>query len=89
MENYLHKKLALSEGDVITVTLNQHANVLLLTDADYQSYCSGDAYQYQGGAATESTYSITAPYSGAWNLVLDLGGKTGVIEYEVNITRGS
>jgi len=91
LENYLHKKMELHEGDVLEITLKQPVNVLLLTDDDYQHYGSGTAYNYHGGAVADadSAYSIAVPYTGTWNLVLDLGDKPGTIEYSIHIVRAS
>ncbi|CAN5908320.1 DUF1883 domain-containing protein [soil metagenome] len=77
--NYLHAESCLNSGDLAVVPLDSQANVMLMDDLNYSSYRRGDSYRYFGGFAERSPIRIAAPYSGHWNVVVDLGGYAGSI----------
>ncbi len=83
--NYLHKQLELQAGDVVEVTLDHPANVQLLDPANFEAYREGKPYRYYGGYATQSPYSIAAPFPGTWHLVVDLGGGIGSVRASLQV----
>jgi hypothetical protein len=83
--NYLHQEYDAGPGDVIEVTLDHAANVLLLDGANYANYRNGRAYQYRGGYVRSSPFRISPPNQGRWHLVIDLGGNAGTVRASVRI----
>ena len=75
--NYLHQEFDAAPSDVIEVTLDHAANVLLLDETNYASYRGGKPYRYQGGYVRYSPFRISPPSEGRWHLVVDLGGYAG------------
>jgi hypothetical protein len=84
---YLNSELDLHQGDVVQVTLDSQANVMLMDYSNYDAYRNGRAYRYFGGHATKSPVRIPAPRSGKWYLVVDLGGYAGKVRAGVSVLR--
>lgn len=85
---YIYSNLGfLNGGDIVQVHLDTQANVLLLNNSDYWRYQRGSDFSYYGGLATRTPYNIGVPYSGQWNLVIDLAnvGGYGSVGYSINI----
>jgi hypothetical protein len=87
--NHLHKELELEPDDVVEVTLDGRANVMLLDAANYERYKRGKAYRYHGGLGEQSPVRLPAPGSGKWHLAIDLGGFTGHVRAGIRLLRGS
>ena len=85
MSQHLHQRIRLDQGDIISVSLGQQTNVLLMDDNNDQQYKRGQSYRYHGGLFTTTPARISAPNSGFWNLVLNLGGRSGRIKYSISI----
>ena len=81
--NYLHYNFHLQSGEIVEVTLDKQANVLLLDDSNYSKYRRGKQHRYYGGLAIESPTRISPPHTGHWHLVVDLGGYTGTVKASV------
>jgi hypothetical protein len=77
--NFLHQEYDAGPGDVIEVTLDHAANVLLLDSTNYSDYRNGRAYKYRGGYVKSSPFRISPPHHGRWHLVIDLGGNAGTV----------
>jgi Domain of unknown function (DUF1883) len=86
--DYLHQDFDLNAGDVVQVTLDGQANVMLLDQANYEAYASGRPYRYHGGHVTTSPVSLVAPHTGKWHVVVDLGGSAGSVRAGVSVLRG-
>ena len=71
---YLHKVLDLHEGDVVEVTLDAPANVMLLTPENFAKYKERVFYRYHGGYAETSPVRLATPHPGEWHLVVNLAG---------------
>lgn len=82
---HLHYEFDLSEGDAVEVTLDQHANVRLLDDTNYSLYRAGKTHRYYGGFAKKSPVHLTAPHSGHWHVVVDLGGYAGSVRASTRV----
>jgi hypothetical protein len=87
--NHLLTELDLKDGDVLEVSLDGQANVLLLDPANYDSYRNGQSYRYFGGHAVSSPVRLAPPRGGKWYLVVDLGGYAGHVEAGVRLLRGT
>lgn len=82
---HLHYQLNAGSGDVVEVTLDHAANVLLLDTPNYSNYKNGQPFQYRGGYAKVSPYRLQAPYSGQWHLAVDLGGGAGSVRASLRV----
>lgn len=87
MPEHLHADFHLDEGDIVHVTIDHQANVMLLDDSAYYSYRSGGRFQYHGGHYDVSPINIAAPSTGHWHVVIDLGGRSGTIRHSIKIIR--
>jgi Domain of unknown function (DUF1883) len=83
--NYLHQEFDIGPNDVIEVSLDHAANVLLLDAANFEHYRSGRPYRYRGGYAKESPFRISPPRSDHWHLVVDLGGGFGTVRASASV----
>jgi beta-glucanase (GH16 family) len=68
--NYLHKDAYLESDDLVEVTLDSQANVMLLDDVNYSAYRSGRSFRYYGGLAEVSPHHIRD--IGMWSLTLEV-----------------
>jgi hypothetical protein len=66
------------------VTLDSQANVRLMDDTNFFRFKRGDSHRYHGGLATRSPVILSAPCSGFWNVVVDLGGYSGSVRASVS-----
>ena len=83
--DHLHKRIHLGPNEAVEVELKKAANVILLTDSNYRKYKRRDAYHYFGGPARRSPFTIFPPRAGDYELVIDLAGNRGRIEYSYRI----
>ncbi len=49
MADFIHGREYLDEGNIVVVNCDTQCNVLFLTDSNFSSYRSGQAYRYHGG----------------------------------------
>jgi hypothetical protein len=83
--SFLHSELDLTLGNVVEVTLDKQANVMLLDSTNFHAYQSGRGFEYFGGLATRSPFTVTAPRTGRWHLVIDLGGGSGTLRHSIRV----
>jgi hypothetical protein len=83
--NFKYQRLHLNHAQSVVVTLNHRANVILVDDHNFGRYKSGQEFRHFGGHATHSPYSIPAPSTGYWTVVIDLGGFSGQVEFSINV----
>ncbi|MDG3007250.1 DUF1883 domain-containing protein [Paludisphaera mucosa] len=86
--NFLHQEFDVGPDDLIEVTLDGQANVMLLDTANFENYCAGRAFQYYGGLAKQSPMRLSPPHQGRWHLAVDLGGYGGTVKAGVRLHRG-
>jgi hypothetical protein len=80
MEDYLHQEVQLDADDVVEVTLDHPANVLLLNTTQFAEYRNRKPFRYEAGGYYKTTPArIPAPYPGPWHVVVDLGGGPGQV----------
>jgi hypothetical protein len=84
---FLHYQVHTGNGDAIEVSLNGNAaNILLLDDANYRNYQSGQRFSYRaGGYFNRSPIVLCAPSPGDWHVVVDLGGGPGRVSASVRV----
>ena len=86
--NYLHREFDADDDDIIEVSLDGQANVLLLDGVNFEKYRKGESYHYHGGLAKDSPFRLTPPHQGKWHLVVDLGGFSGSVKAGVRMFKG-
>ena len=85
--SFLHTEFQGGPGDVVLVTLDHQANVMLLDDGAFRSYQAGGRFNYYGGWATTSPIQLRRPSEGRWHVVVDLGGRRGQVKAGIRIVR--
>jgi len=85
--NFLHTDFDGDSQDLVMVTLDHQANVMLLDDHAFSAYRSGGSFEYTGGWATGSVIQLRPPSTGHWHVVVDLGAGPGSIRAGVRIIR--
>ncbi len=85
--NFLHSEFDGGLGDIVIVTLDHQANVMLLDDLAFSAYQSGARFSYYGGWATASPVRLCPPSTGHWHIVVDLGGRGGQVRAGVRVVR--
>lgn len=73
--------------DVIVVSLDRQANVLLLDDINFSAYRSGRSFHYHGGWRKQSPVRLYPPHTGRWHVVIDLAGRGGTIRAGVTVVQ--
>ncbi len=86
--NYLHHEFEVGPDDVVEVTLDGQANVLLMDSANFDRYRRGEPYRYHGGLAEQSPARLVPPHRGRWHVVVDLGGFAGHVRAGVRMLQG-
>lgn len=86
--NFLHQEYDLQPGDVVEVTLDSQANVLLLDPDNFSKYERGSSYLYDGGYAERNPVRLSPPLSGKWHLVVNLGDYAGRVRAGVRVLQG-
>lgn len=85
--NFLHSEEMIGPGDVVVVSLDAQANVLLIDDQNYAAYQTGRSFEYVGGWATQTPVRLSPPRYGRWHVVVDLAGRAGQVRAGVRILR--
>lgn len=86
--NYLHYDLQAGPSDLVEVSLDRAANVMLLSTSDYNSYRAGRSFRYHGGHVSRSPYRIRPPHQGSWHVVIDLAGRAGTVRASCRVIEG-
>lgn len=84
---FLHQEFELQSGDVVEVSLNSQANVMLLDPDNFSHYQQGTSYRYFGGHAEKTPVRLSPPHSGKWHVVVNLGGYAGSVRAGVRVIR--
>ena len=87
--NFLHTDLWGGADNLVLVTLNGQANVMLLDDNNFNGYRNGRSFHYFGGWATQSPVRLSPSHHGHWHVVVDLGGRAGSIRAGIRIIEGA
>lgn len=82
--DFIHAQEHLNDGDVVRLDCDTQCNFRLMTDSNFSSYRRGGRHEYYGGFFTHFPATITAPHSGHWNVVIDLGGGRANIRYNLS-----
>jgi hypothetical protein len=87
--SHLNYEFDADAGDVVDVTLDRAANVLLIESSNYGGYKQGGTYRYYGGYATKSPVRMAVPRPGHWHVVVDLGGGPGQVRASARLLSGA
>lgn len=87
MNQFIHGREYLADGDVVQVDCDTQCNVMLLTDTEFSSYKRNGSFNYYGGHFILFPARIAAPHSGYWNVIIDLGGASANIRYSISVIR--
>jgi Domain of unknown function (DUF1883) len=85
--DFLHQEFDLQAGDIVEVSLDAPANVMLLDPTNFSNYQEGLSYRYHGGHAETSPVRLLPPRSGSWHVVVNLGGYPGSVRAVVRVFR--
>jgi hypothetical protein len=65
-----HYKVTLQKGEILQITLDKQADVLLMDEDNYNKFAVGKKYRSYGGRATRSPVQMAPPEPGRWRLVV-------------------
>jgi hypothetical protein len=85
--NYLSYEFDAGPNDIIEVTLDKQANVILLDHANFQKFRAGSRYKYQGGLATHSPVRLKPRHQDHWYVVVHLGGYAGKVRTSARLIK--
>ena len=86
-KEYLFSQVDLKRGDIVRVTVDRRANVLMMIPEAYENYKHQINYTYYGGYAITSPLEIPAPFEGKFYVVIDLPGG-GELKYSIAVVKG-
>jgi len=84
---FLHSDVQLGSNDLVIVTLDAQANVMLLDESNFSRYRSGKSFSYFGGPTRVSPCRLRPPRGGRWHVVVDLGGYAGSVAAGLRVIR--
>jgi hypothetical protein len=82
---FIHQRRHLNKGETVQLDCDTQCNFMLLTDADYRAYQRVQRFNYCGGTFKRFPARITVPETGDWNIIIDLAGASGEIQYNITI----
>jgi len=87
--NYLNQEFEAGPDDVVEITLDGQANVMLLDPINYEHYRKREPFKYYGGLAKYTPMRMVPPHPGKWHVVVDLGGSAGTVRAGMLLLRGA
>ncbi len=87
--DHLHSEVQAGPRDVVHVTLDKAARVLVMDSLNYSAYRNRRSFRFYGGWARVTPCRIAPPYSGRWHVVVDLEGRTGTIRAGVSVAQAA
>lgn len=85
--NFLHYTVQGDHGDQLRIKLSEPAFVRLLDVLNYEYYRTGRRFKGEGGWSDLTDVQFFLPYRGTFHLVVDLGGKAGVVKATMDVIR--
>ena len=82
---FIHQRRHLNKGEVVQLDCDTQCNFMLLSDGDYAAYQKVRRFNYFGGTFKQFPARISVPESGDWNIIIDLAGARGEIQYNITI----
>ena len=87
--NYLNQEFDAGPDDLVEITLDGQANVMLLDPINYEHYRKREPFKYYGGLAKHTPMRMVPPHPGRWHVVVDLGGFAGTVRAGMLLQRGA
>lgn len=87
MSDFIHSREYLNAGDIIILDCDTQCNFILLDDTNFSHYRNRRSFEHLGGFFERFPAKITAPHSGYWNAVIDLGGGRANIRYDLRVVK--
>jgi hypothetical protein len=87
--HYLNQEFDAGPDDVVEITLDGQANVMLLDPVNYEHYRKREPFKYYGGLAKYTPMRMVPPHLGKWHVVVDLGGSAGSVRAGLLLRRGA
>lgn len=87
MNQFIHGREHLGEGDMINVDCDTQCNVMLLSDSEFSRYKDNGAFEYYGGHFKLFPAQLAPPHPGFWNVVIDLGSGSAHIRYSISVIK--
>ena len=84
---FLTQREYLNQGDLVRLDCDTQCNFMILDDSNFSAYRNGRRYKYYGGHYKRFPAQIAVPYPGHWNVVIDLGGGSAAIRYNVSFVK--
>lgn len=81
---HIHAREHLEGGSTVRVDCDHQCNVLLMDDPNYARYRRSGEYRYFGGFFRRLPALVAVPHDGFWNVVLDLGGGSANLRYNIS-----
>jgi hypothetical protein len=85
--DFIHDRKHLNAGDSVVVQCSHQCNILVMDDNNFARYKSRQDLQHHGGFFNRFPARIVVPSSGYWNVVIDLGGGSAQIKYNIGYMR--
>jgi len=85
--DFIHSEFHGGPVNIVIVTIDHQANVMLLDDEAFSSYRSGRNFTYYGGWATRSPVQLQPPSNRRWHVVVDLGGRAGQVRAGIRVVQ--
>jgi hypothetical protein len=82
---FIHQRRYLEEDEVVQLDCDTQCHFMLLSDADYAAYQQLRRFSYTGGTFKHFPARIIVPATGHWNIIVDLAGASGEIQYNITI----
>lgn len=83
---HIHAREHLRSGATVRVDCDHQCNVLVMDDRNYSNYRRGQRYEYFGGFYQRLPAFVQMPRTDHWNVVIDLGGGSANIRYNISYT---
>jgi len=85
--DFIHAREHFNDGDVVVLDCDTQCNFHITDDPNFSAYRRGHQFRYYGGHFKSFPARISVPHSGYWNVVVDLGGASANIRYNLSYLR--
>lgn len=84
---FIHSREYLDSGDAVVLDCDTQCNFTLMDDSNFNTFRGRGSHRYYGGHFKKFPAQISAPHAGHWNIVIDLGGGSASIRYNLSVRR--
>lgn len=81
---HIHAREHLDRGSTVRVDCDHQCNVMVMDDHNYGHYRRGQRFEYHGGFYERLPALIGVPRTDHWNTVIDLGGRSANLRYNIS-----